>query len=197
MVRKAIDCSVTFEIRGNWLGSLTLMYEFQAIYDSKENIMKTIIAVLASILLFGSAFAQTPAASAAPASANAAPAAMTKADANRDMRVEKHITGLRAKLKITPAEETQWAVVAKTMRDSASEIDRAIDKRKATMKNATAIDDLNAYGEIAQAHANSVKNLSAAFSPLYASMTDDQKKLADQVFARRAHDGKKMHKAIK
>ena len=159
--------------------------------------MKTIVAVLASTLLFGNAFAQTPAASAPPSATNASPAAMANADAKRDMRVEKHITDLHAKLKITSAEETQWAVVAKTMRDSASELDSAIDKRKAMMKNATAIDDLNAYGEIAQAHANSVKNLSVAFSPLYASMTDDQKKLADEVFARRAHDGKKMHKAVK
>lgn len=159
--------------------------------------MKAIVAVLASTLLIGSAYAQAPDASAVPSSTSAAPGAMAKGDVKRDMRVEKHISDLHAKLKITSAEETQWAVVVKTIRDSASELDRAIDKRHAMMKNATAVDDLNAYGEIAQAHADSVKNLSSAFSPLYASMPDDQKKLADQVFAHRAHEGKKMHKANK
>ena len=139
--------------------------------------MKTLIAVLASTFLIGGAYAQSPAQSAgAPPSANASPAAMTKSDARRDMKVEKHIKDLRAKLKITPAEEPQWAAVAKTMSDNAKDIDTAIDKRESNRKAATAIDDLNAYADIAQAHADAVKKLSAAFSPLYAAMSDDQKK---------------------
>ena len=104
---------------------------------------------------------------------------------------------MHAKLKITPAEESQWAAVVQTMHDNANEVDKAIDKRKAIASNATAIDDLNAYGEIAQAHADGVKKLSAAFSPLYASMSDDQKQVADEVFAHRPHEGKKVSKATK
>jgi protein CpxP len=101
---------------------------------------------------------------------------------------------LHAKLKITPAAESQWAAVVQTMRDNANELDKVIDKREAIANNATAIDDLNAYGEIAQAHADGVKKLSTAFAPLYASMSDDQKKVADEVFAHRAHEGKKVSK---
>src|SRR5208282_1496804 len=112
-------------------------------------------------------------------------------DAKHDMKVEKHLKDLHAKLKITPAEETQWAAVAQTMRDSAKELEMAIDKREATINTATAIDNLNAYGDIAQAHTDSVKKLSAAFAPLYASMPDDQKMLADEVFAHRMHKEKK------
>ncbi len=160
--------------------------------------MKTIIAVLASTFLISGAYAQSPAlSSGAPPSPNASPAAMMKSDAKRDMKVERHIKDLHAKLKITPAEESQWATVAKTMRDSAKELDIAIDKREAIINNATAIDDLNAYGDIAQAHADAVKKLSAVFSPLYTSMSDDQKKMADEVFAQRAHEGKKVSKAMK
>ncbi len=147
--------------------------------------MKTIIAVLASTFLISGAFAQSPA-----PSANAS-------DAKRDMRVEKHIKDLHAKLKITPAEETQWAAVAQTMRDSAKELEMAIDKREATISTATAIDNLNAYGDIAQAHTDSVKKLSAAFAPLYASMPDDQKMLADEVFAQRPHKEMKATKETK
>jgi periplasmic protein CpxP/Spy len=141
--------------------------------------MKTMIAVLASVFLISSAFAQSMAPSA------------SAGDAKRDMKLEMHIKDLHAKLKITPAEETQWAAVAQTMRDSAKELDDAIDKREATINTATAIDNLNAYGDIAQAHTDSVKKLSAAFAPLYASMPDDQKMIADEVFASRPHKAMK------
>ncbi len=155
--------------------------------------MKIIVAALASTFLISGALAQSPA---APPSPTASTHAM-KADARRDMKVEQHIKELRAKLKITAAEETQWAAVAKTMRDNATTLDTAIDKREAIIHNATAIDDLNAYADIAQAHADAVKKLSAVFSPLYASMSDTQKKVADEVFAQRAHERKHEHRAMK
>jgi periplasmic protein CpxP/Spy len=160
--------------------------------------MKTIVAVLASTFLITGAYAQSPTRSAgAPPSPDASTTAMMKSDAKRDMEVEKHIKDLHAKLKITPAEESQWAAVVQTMHDNVNQLDKVIDKREAIANNATAIDDLNAYGEIAQAHADGVKKLSTAFSPLYASMSDDQKKVADEVFAHRAHEGKKVSKAMK
>jgi protein CpxP len=154
--------------------------------------MKAIVAVLTSTFLMGSAYAQSPAASAdAASSGSASSAAMMKTDATRTANVEKHIKALHATLKITPAEEPQWANVAQTMRGSAVELDKAIDKREANMGSASAVDDLSAYGDIAQAHADSVKRLAAAFSPLYAAMSDDQKKTADGVFAQRPHAHKK------
>ena len=158
--------------------------------------MKLTVAVLVSTLVFGSALAQTSQPSAnSSASADGSRTTMTRGDAKRDAAVEKHIADLHAKLKITPAEESQWKEVADTMRDNARELDRAIDKRDANMATATAIDDLNSYAEIAQAHANGVKKLSSAFSSLYSAMSDDQKKAADEVFSHHHHDGKKVAKA--
>jgi protein CpxP len=153
--------------------------------------MKVIAAVLVSTFVFGSAVAQTPGQSASPhASADASASAMANADAKRDSAVEKHIKELHVTLKITPAEESQWSEVAATMRENAKELDRAIDKRAANVARATAIDDLNAYAEIAQAHANGVKKLASAFSALYSAMSDDQKKVADQVFSHHHEAGK-------
>jgi hypothetical protein len=155
--------------------------------------MKMTIAVLASAFMFGGAMAQSqeqPAGAHPPT--NATPAAMEKADAKRDAAVEHHITDLHAKLKITSAEESQWKSVAETMRENASELDRAIDKRDASVASATAVDNLNSYAEIAQAHANNVKKLASAFSGLYSVMSDDQKKVADEVFSHRDHDGRKV-----
>jgi hypothetical protein len=148
--------------------------------------MKIIATLALTSCLVGAAHAQTPS---TPAAA--------KMDAKRDMRIEQHIKDLHAKLKITAAEETLWTTVAKTMRDSAVELDSVLDKREATIGTASAIDDLNAYADIAQAHADSVKNLSKAFGPLYAAMPDDQKKLADEVFIQRGHQDKKMSKLEK
>jgi hypothetical protein len=151
--------------------------------------MKTIITAIASTFLVSAAFAAPPTQLAA-APASASPATIAQGDMKRDMKVEQQIKDLHAKLKIVPAEETQWGVVAKTMRDSAKDLDTVIDKRKASHDTASAVDDLNAYGEIAQAHADGVKKLASAFSPLYAAMPDEQKRTADEVFANR-HHGKK------
>jgi periplasmic protein CpxP/Spy len=153
--------------------------------------MKIITAALTSAFLITSAFAQAPSSSPDVASSSGASAAsMANADAKRDLAVESHIKDMHAQLQITAAEETQWAAVAKTMRDSAVATDQAIDKREAFVNSASAVDNLNAYGEIAQAHADGVKRLAAVFAPLYDSMSDDQKKAADALFAHRTHEGK-------
>jgi hypothetical protein len=153
-----------------------------------EIIMKPVVALLASTFLVAGAYAQSNAApQTAPPSPVSTIAAATTTGAKPDAKVEQHIKDLHAKLKITSAEEAQWDTVAKTMRESANELDAAISKRQAIMKTATAVEDLNAYEAIARSHADGVKRLSEAFAPLYASMPADQKKLADNVFAERAH----------
>jgi periplasmic protein CpxP/Spy len=155
--------------------------------------MKLIAAVLVSTVVFGVAAAQTPEQSAnSNGSADAPRSAMVKGDAKRDEAVEHHIADLHAKLKITPAEESKWKEVADTMRQNARELDRTIDKRESALGSATAVDDLNSYAEIAQAHANGVKKLASAFSGLYSAMSDDQKKEADMVFSHQNHDAKKV-----
>lgn len=148
--------------------------------------MKPLFAIVASAIVVGGAFTYSPARAASAASVPDA-----SSGDKRSMAVEKHIKDMHAKLQITPAEESQWTTVAQAMRDSAMELDNAIDKREAMVNTAPALDNLNAYGDIAQAHADGVKKLAAAFSPLYASMPDDQKKVADDVFAHRMHKHKK------
>jgi protein CpxP len=155
--------------------------------------MKAIVAVLVSTVAFGTALAQTSdAPTSSHASAGSSRSAMANSDAKRDAAVEKHINELRAELKITPAQESQWSEVVATMRENAKELDLAIDKRVANAAGATAIDDLNAYAEIAQAHADGVKKLARVFAGLYSVMSDVQKKEADEAFSHRNHDGRKV-----
>ncbi len=143
--------------------------------------MKKLAAALISSLLITTVYADTTAP--APSTTTAG-----KSDAKRDAMNEKHIKDLHAQLKITASEETLWETVANTMRANVSDIDKIVDAREAGIKTATAVDDLNAYGSIAQAHADSVKKMAVAFTPLYAAMPDAQKKIADEVFTERSHD---------
>ena len=155
--------------------------------------MKSIAAVLVSTLVFGGAVAQTSDPSPSPqASAATSGTAMANSDAKRDAAVEKHIGQLHATLKITPVQEVQWNEVAATMRENAKDMDQAIDKRTANAPTATAIDDLKAYADIAQTHANGVKKLATAFSGLYSALSDDQKKAADEAFNHRGHESKRV-----
>ncbi len=149
--------------------------------------MRKIVAVLASTLILGTAYA-------AGMPESSADAAEAHADAKHDMRVDNHIKELHAQLKITAAEESQWDVVAQTMRDNARELDEVMDKRESTAEGATAIDNLNSYADVAQAHADGVRKLAKAFSGLYSSMSVEQRKQADEQFGHRMHEGRKVAK---
>jgi len=156
--------------------------------------MKTMVLVLlASAFFMAGAYAQAPTGT-THAKDSSARAMMSDTERNAD--VQRRIVDLHTKLGITPAEESLWTAVAQTMRDNANELDKAIDKRENA--DATAVDDLKAYGNVVQAHADGIKKLSAVFSPLYASMSDQQKEVADEVFSQAGHhQGKGEPQAMK
>ncbi len=68
------------------------------------------------------------------------------------------------------------------MRDNASSVHSLVEQRKAQAGQMTAVDDLKSYEAITDAHADGLKKLIPAFEQLYTSMSDDQKKTADQIF---------------
>jgi ABC-type glycerol-3-phosphate transport system substrate-binding protein len=149
-----------------------------------------------SAVLFASALAATAcfAQSTSPA-ADAIDSAhpVQKPLSTGDSNVEVHIKDLHTKLQITSSEEAQWDAVAKTMRDNAISVDAAIAKRQAIGNSATALEDLNAYAEVAQSHAAGVKQLAVVFAPLYAAMSVSQKKVADEVFIPKGRGTPKAH----
>jgi hypothetical protein len=99
--------------------------------------------------------------------------------------IDQRITSLHEELKITPAEESDWNAVAQTMRDNASAMEKlASEKQAQSEKGMTAVEDLQTYGEFAEAHVEHLKKLTSAFETLYNAMPEQQKKVADQVFAR-------------
>ncbi len=99
-------------------------------------------------------------------------------------RVEQRIRQLHAELKITPQQEDKWNAFADVMRQNAQAMQSQIQQRAQNQRNMTAMDDLNAYEQISQAHADDVKKLVSPFQALYDSMSPQQKKNADMVFNR-------------
>jgi hypothetical protein len=97
-------------------------------------------------------------------------------------RVEARIKELHAKLKITPAQEEQWNALTAVMRENARTQDSLRQSRVENAASMTALDDIKSYSEIVDAHAQGLKNFVPAFEALYDSMSDSQKKLADQTF---------------
>jgi len=129
------------------------------------------------------AIVATTAIVAVPAATAAVPApAVAANNASEQARIEARIKDMHAKLKITAAEEDQWAKVADVMRDNAQKMDELNSARLANANTMNAVDDLTSYGEVVDAHASEIKKFAAAFSPLYASMSDAQKAEADALF---------------
>jgi protein CpxP len=122
------------------------------------------------------------------------PGKKTSTKVSKVDRAEARIKDLHARLKITPAQEDQWNKVTQVMRDNAKTMDTLNQARFEKAKTMTAIEDLKSYSEIAQAHADELKNFIPVFEELYASMSDDQKKDADTLFR---HGGQKSHKKSK
>ena len=135
---------------------------------------------------FTSTFARAVTVAALGAAIAFAPSAALAVDKaskpSREDRVEMRIKSMHSQLKITPAQEPQWAKVMEVMRDNAKSMDKLTKARYGSGKPMTAVDDLKSYGEITDAHADAIKRLVPAFATLYADMSDGQKKTADTVF---------------
>lgn len=123
-----------------------------------------------------------------------APLVHAEEAANTDVKgsapVEKRISDLHSKLKITAEQEDLWKSVAQEMRDTGKTFNEATRDREKKAKTMSAVDDLNSYAELASMHAASMKKFVDVFTPLYAAMSDSQKKNADNIF-REHKEGKK------
>jgi protein CpxP len=147
--------------------------------------------VLALAFMTSAAFAQTatPAAPTSPA-----PAASTahkhghghghghKRAQKRGDFIEKRINDLHSQLKITAAQSSQWDAFAQTMRDSAKKAGDSYRERAQKLSTLNADDAMKSYAALTQMHADNTQKLAAAFSTLYATLSDDQKKTADVLF---------------
>ena len=152
-------------------------------------------AMAAFLCLPATALAQSSQAPAPAAPQGAAPPAASSplaghpvAGKNAEQRVENRINELHAQLRITPAEQQQWEQFAQVMRANARDMDQTFMQRAEQFPSMNAVQNMQSYEQIAEAHAQHVQKLVAAFESLYNAMPDQQKQLADQVFRANAQE---------
>jgi protein CpxP len=115
----------------------------------------------------------------------------TPSGGSHEDRVETRIKELHHKLKITPAQESQWNEFAQVMRENAQAVDAVLKERSENLHAMNAVEDLRSYEKLADAHADGLKKLVPAFEALYNTMSADQKKTADLAFAK--HEKRPRH----
>lgn len=111
-------------------------------------------------------------------------AAAREATSMRPASVEQRIQQLRAQLKITQSEESDWQAVANAMRQNAKDMEQLVQQTRSESPRdqRNALEDLQTYQKFADAHSEGLRRLTTAFETLYNAMPSEQKHNADQVF---------------
>jgi protein CpxP len=125
---------------------------------------------------------QSPAPAAPSAAASSPMTSQPVSGKNMEERVENHIKQLHAQLQITPAEQPQWDQFAQVMRENARDMDQAFMQRAQQYATMNAMQNMQSYEQMAEAHVRHLQKLVPAFDNLYNAMPEQQKKLTDQVF---------------
>jgi hypothetical protein len=92
--------------------------------------------------------------------------------------IESQIADLQKKLRITTAQQPLFDAFAQIMRQNAQALDAEM-RQQQQKSGTTAVDDLRASAQLAEAEAEGLKRLLPAFQSLYDSLPDPQKRLAD------------------
>jgi hypothetical protein len=92
---------------------------------------------------------------------------------------EAQIADLQKRLKITQAQQPQFDAFAQVVRQNSQEMN-ALMQQEQQNANRNAVEDLRASAKMTQAEADGLKRLLPALEALYASLSDQQKRTADQ-----------------
>jgi periplasmic protein CpxP/Spy len=155
------------------------------------NSRKIVLPALAVAVLLGGAGLGSLTTQQAAAQATTAPQQAEHHERHRfspARHVEGRIAFLKAELKVTDAQEAQFAPVAQAMRDNAKTMEQAMEQHRAMRGQAqTAVQRLEAKAQFAALRAQGDQRFVDAFKPLYSSLSDDQKKAADELLTRHHH----------
>jgi Spy/CpxP family protein refolding chaperone len=101
--------------------------------------------------------------------------------------VDGRIAFLKAELKITPAQETQWQQVEAAMRENSKALDQTITTARQNRSSTDAVQRLELREQFAKVRADSDARLLAAFKPLYTSLSPEQQQMANQLIGHSHH----------
>ena len=118
----------------------------------------------------------------APARPKIAQRAKASAHRGSAYTVEQRITELHNTLKITSAQQPVFDEFAAVMRANAQAMTASFQGRATQVASMNADQNMQSFAQMAQQHAQQLQTLSTSFSKLYASLSDEQKKRADDSF---------------
>ncbi len=95
---------------------------------------------------------------------------------------EAEIKQLQGALKITEAQEKLWNNLTQVMRENAKDMDAVTKDRAENAKTMNAVEHMKFHAQITAAHLDQLKKFIPPFEALYASMSDEQKKITDAIF---------------
>ncbi|MEK6593159.1 MAG: Spy/CpxP family protein refolding chaperone [Pseudomonadota bacterium] len=108
-------------------------------------------------------------------------------------RAEARLAYLKTALKITDAQQAQWNAFADVQRKHARESDQRMQERRAQMeqraKNArpNAVERMEFRQKMLAVQSQRLGELISAGKPLYAALSPEQQKIADELLAPRGH----------
>jgi periplasmic protein CpxP/Spy len=103
----------------------------------------------------------------------------------RASHIEGRLAFLKTELKITDAQTAQWNAFADVLRQQdKTRRERFEQMRGARGQETTALARYEQRERSSEAQAQDVKQFVATFRPLYQALSDEQKKTADELFAR-------------
>jgi hypothetical protein len=123
-----------------------------------------------------------------PASGRTVAASKTKTTTAPKEDVETRIKTLHQQLRISSQQEPAFNDVAQVMRENAARMKELQSRRAENEQSMNAVDELETYTSIVDAHADGLRKLTPAFRTLYDSMSPEQKKTADAVFREKARE---------
>jgi hypothetical protein len=149
---------------------------------------KTVLSVSAGLALLATAFVGSLLLAehgSAQTAANTAQARPQRPLPGR--HIEGRLAFLRTELKITEAQAPLWDRVAAVLRERAAKMGSAIEAGRQARSAGTRPDlllQLEARVRSGESRTESERAFLAAFRPLYEQLSDEQKKTADELFAR-------------
>jgi periplasmic protein CpxP/Spy len=100
---------------------------------------------------------------------------------------EAQIKKLHTALMITEAQEPSWNKLTEVMRENAKEMDVLTKDRVEKINAMNAVEQMKFHNEITKTHFEQQNKVIPPFEAFYGSLSDKQKKVADEIFLTGRH----------